>query len=102
MPHAVNAQNSEIDRAYAGAPSLGTFPTGGTVTGSDGTSATVSRTITTSEVSTFTPVSFAGDYLSYIDTSGFIDAVEVFYDDDQPEAAPTLLATALYGLSDRL
>ncbi len=128
VPQAALAQNADIDWADAGAPSLGTFPNGGTVTGSDGTTATVTRTIATSGASTFTPASFAGDFLSYfsgtigngqsplllnfdnsefdpldrvaytitlsravtdlnfalsdIDASGFIDAVEVYYDDD--------------------
>lgn len=128
LPQSASAQNADIDWADAGAPSLGTFPNGGTVTGSDGTTATVSRNVTTSGPSTFTPASFAGDFLSYfngtigngqspllinfdnsefdpldrvtytitlsravtdlnfalsdIDSSGFVDAVEVFYDDD--------------------
>ncbi len=59
------AQNSDIDWADAGVASQGTVPNGTTVTGSDGTTATVSRTVTTSGGSTFTAATFATDFLSY-------------------------------------
>ena len=127
-PQTAHAQSEDIDWADAGVPSLGTFPSGTTVTGSDGTTATVTRTISTSGGGSFTPASFADDFLSYfngqignsqsplllnfnnssfdpldrvtvditlsravgslnfalsdIDNGSFVDAVEVFYDDN--------------------
>lgn len=130
LPANVQAQSEDIDWADAGAPSQGTLPSPTTVTGSDGTTATISRTVTTSGSSTFT-APFASDFLSYfsgqiggaangqspvllnfnnsqfdpldritvdivlsravtdlnfelsdIDTGNFVDALEVFYDDD--------------------
>jgi len=59
------AQSADLDWADAGAPSQGTVPSPTTVTGSDGTTATVSRTVTNVNGGTFTAASFAGDFLSY-------------------------------------
>jgi len=64
-PDTAAAQSADIDWADAGVPSQGTFPSGTTVTGSDGTTATVTRTVTTSGGGTFTPATFATDFLSY-------------------------------------
>ncbi|QUL39373.1 DUF11 domain-containing protein [Erythrobacter sp. JK5] len=60
----LSAQSQVIDWQNAGVASLTPFPSGTTVTGSDGTTATVTRTVATQGPGTFTPA-FGGDYLSY-------------------------------------
>jgi uncharacterized repeat protein (TIGR01451 family) len=64
MPQVAKAQSATIDWANAGVASQATFPSGTVVTGSDGTTATVTRTVTTEGAGTFLPA-FAPDYLSY-------------------------------------
>ncbi len=58
------AQNADIDWADAGVASQGSVPSPTTVTGSDGTSATVTFN-TVTDGGTFTSAAFAGDFLSY-------------------------------------
>lgn len=64
MPQAALAQSEDIDWADAGAQSLGVFPNGTVVTGSDGTTATVTRTVATEGAGSFVPV-YSSDFLSY-------------------------------------
>ncbi|KEO91142.1 proprotein convertase, P [Erythrobacter longus] len=71
QPSTAFAQSEDIDWGDANQPSQGTFPSGTTVTGSDGTTATVTRVIAT-DGGTFTPAFFATDFLSYF--SGQIGA----------------------------
>ncbi len=69
-PQAAFAQNADIDWADAGVASLTPFPSGTTVTGSDGTTATVTWS-TQTDGGTFVP-EFGGDFVSYF--SGQIGA----------------------------
>lgn len=71
LPTMANAQSEDIDWGDAGQPSQGTFTSGTVVTGSDGTTATVTRVVDT-DGGTFTPAFFADDFLSYF--SGQIGA----------------------------
>jgi len=70
-PSVALAQTEDIDWGDANQPSQGTFPSGTVVTGSDGTSATVTRVVDT-DGGTFTSAFFADDFLSYF--SGQIGA----------------------------
>lgn len=72
MPKAAIAQTATIDWASAGVASQQTFPSGTVVTGSDGTTATVTRTVVTEGTGSFDPA-FAPDFLSYF--SGTIGGV---------------------------
>ncbi|MDJ0643205.1 MAG: DUF11 domain-containing protein [Erythrobacter sp.] len=69
-PRIAAAQNADIDWADAGVASLTPFPSGTTVTGSDGTTATVTWS-TQTDGGTFQPA-FGGDFVSYF--SGQIGA----------------------------
>ncbi len=71
VPSVALAQSEDIDWGDAGQPSQGTFPSGTVVAGSDDTTATVTRVVTT-DGGTFTPAFFADDFLSYF--SGQIGA----------------------------
>lgn len=64
LPQAAKAQNATIDWADAGVSSLTVFPSGTTVTGSDGTTATVTRSVVTEGGGSFVPV-YSSDFLSY-------------------------------------
>lgn len=66
-PAGAQAQSADIDWADAGVASLTPFPTGTTVTGSDGTTATVAWN-TQTDGGTFTPA-FGGDFVSYFNGS---------------------------------
>ncbi len=70
VPNSARAQNADIDWADAGVASLTPFPSGTTVTGSDGTTATVTWS-TQTDGGTFVP-EFGGDFVSYF--SGQIGA----------------------------
>lgn len=63
-PQVALAQDADIDWADAGVASLTPMPNGTVVTGSDGTTATVTFTTQTQGTSTFTP-QFGGDFVSY-------------------------------------
>ncbi|MBD2841896.1 DUF11 domain-containing protein [Erythrobacter sp. KMU-140] len=58
------AQDAEIDWADAGVSSLTPFPSGTTVAGSDGTTATVTWSVETEGSGSFDPA-FGGDFVSY-------------------------------------
>ena len=61
---AVHAQDATVDWANANRPSLTNFPSGTSVTGSDGTTATVDWSVTLNGTGSFTPA-FASDYVAY-------------------------------------
>lgn len=61
---AQSTPNADIDWADASVPSLGAFPSGTTVTGSDGTQATVTWSVQTQGSGSFDPA-FGDDFVSY-------------------------------------
>lgn len=63
-PHSASAQSAVVDWEDGGFVSQGSVPSPGTVTGSDGTTATVTFN-TQTDGGTFTNAFFAGDFLSY-------------------------------------
>ena len=127
MPATASAQDATVDWANANAVSLTSLPSGTTVAGSDGTTATVDWGVTLNGSGSFTPA-FATDFVSYfggqigngqsplfvgfnnasydpgdkitvtitlsravgnlrfslddIDAGNYVDAIEVYYDDD--------------------
>lgn len=64
LPHNARAQTATVDWADAGVASQGSFPTPTTVTGSDGTTATVEFSSQTEGTGSFDPA-FAPTFLSY-------------------------------------
>ncbi|MEM6266763.1 MAG: DUF11 domain-containing protein [Pseudomonadota bacterium] len=63
-PQTVHAQTAEIDWEDAGVSSLTPFPTGTSVNGSDGTTATVDWSVSANGSGSFVPA-FGGEFVSY-------------------------------------